>query len=139
MKASQKIVIKYIAQHLEQLNYLSDSVAELLQIDRKTHNLWVSIEKNKLLLMTDDSAFATYLRFQQQRIRQHVNQLFLIKLKSVRTKIIVIKHQAKEAEKTRPFQILPQTANVLSSIADSIEDEEIRETLRRLLQKNLNL
>ncbi len=133
MKKSKKIVIKHIAQHLEQLNSLSDSVARFLQIDRKIHTLWVSIEKNKLLLMTDDSAFATQLRFQQQMIREHVNQLFLIKLKSIKIKIIVVKHQAKEVAKERPFQILPQTAHVLSSIADGIEDEEIRETLRRLL------
>ena len=133
MRKSKKIVIKHIAQHLEQLNFLSDSVARFLQIDRKIHTLWVSIEKNKLLLMTDDSAFATQLRFQQQMIRQHVNQLFLIKLKSIKIKIIIVKHQPKEVAKERPFQILPQTANILSSIADAIEDEEIRETLKRLL------
>ena len=133
MRASKNIVIKHITEHLDQLNSLSDSVADFLRINRKIHHLWVSIEKNKLLLMTDDSSFATQLRFQQQRVRQHVNQLFLIKLKSVKIKIIVIKHQAKEVAKEKPFQILPQTADILSSIADGIEDEEIRETLRRLL------
>ena len=135
MKKSKQLVTKHIAQHLGELNELSDSVASLLQIDRNMHTLWVSIKKNKLLLMTDDSSFATQLRFQQALIQQHINQKFLIKLKDVKIKVIAAKPQAFEQVKEKCFRISSQTASVLSYIAEDIDDDELRESLRRLGRK----
>jgi hypothetical protein len=107
-----------------------------LQIDRKLHTLWVSIKKNKLLIMTDDSSFATQLRFQQALIQQHINQKLLIKLKEVKIKVIAAKPQAHEVAKPKCFRISSQTANVLSYIAEDIDDNEIRESLQRLGKKS---
>jgi len=137
MKQSKQFAFKHLGLHLNELNDLADSVARLLHIDRSIHTLWVSIVKNKLLLMTDDSSFATQLRFQQDVIRLHLNQKLLIKLKSVKIKIITIKHHSKEEAKDKFFQITPQTASILSCIADDIEDVEIRESLKKLLPKGL--
>lgn len=123
---------KHIAQHLGELNELSNSVASLLQIDRNFHTLWVSIKKNKLLLMTDNSSFATQLRFQQALIQQHINQKLLIKLKGVTIKVIAAKPHAFEQTKEKCFRISSQTANVLSYIAADIEDDELRERLQKL-------
>lgn len=135
MKKPKQLVNKQLTQHLDELNVLSDSVASLLQIDRKIHTLWVSIKKNKLLLMTDDSSFATQLRFQQALIQQHINQKFLIKLKEVKIKVIAPKPQAHEQVKKKCFRISAQNARVLSSIAKDIDDDELRERLRRLGRK----
>ncbi len=132
MRKSKKITIKYIEQHLKKLNALSDSVANLLQIDRNIHTLWVSIEKNKLFLMTDDSLFASRLRFQQDIVRQYLNKKLLIKLESVKIKIIAKQTQPREPRKEKRFQILPQTATILAGIAEGIEDDEIRASLKRL-------
>ncbi len=131
MKKSKQLVTKQIAQHLGELNKLSDSVASLLQIDRNIHTLWVSMKRNKLLLMTDDSSFATQLRFQQALIQQHINQQLLTKVKEVKIKVIAAKPQAHEQVKEKCFRISSQTTNVLSYIAEDI-DEELRESLRRL-------
>lgn len=132
MKEPKEFITKYIFQRLGDLNDLSDSVARLLQIDRDIHTLWVSIEKNKLLLMTDDSVFATQLRFQQNIICQHLNKKFLIRLKSVKIKVMAVNNPPSEKPNEQHFYISPQTANVLSYIAESIDDEELAECLRRL-------
>ncbi|HFC91686.1 MAG TPA: DUF721 domain-containing protein [Leucothrix mucor] len=132
MKKSKQLVTKQIELHLGELNKLSDSVASLLQIDRNIHTLWVSIKRNKLLLMTDDSSFATQLRFQQALIQQHINQKLLTKVKEVKIKVIAAKPQAYEQVKEKCFRISSQTAKVLSYIAEDIDDKELRESLRRL-------
>jgi hypothetical protein len=137
MKRSKQLVSKHIVQHLEKLDKLSDSVANLLQIDRKLHTLWVSIKKNKLLIMTDDSSFANQLYFQQTLIQKHINQELLIKLKEVKVKIIATKPQAHKVAKPKCFRISSQTANILSCIAADIDDNEIHESLKRL-GKSLN-
>jgi hypothetical protein len=132
MKEPKQFITKYIFQRLDDLNDLSDSVASLLQIDRDIHTLWVSIEKNKLLLMTDDSVFATQLRFQQEIICQYLNRKFLIRLKSVKIKVMAVNNPPREKLKGQYFYISPQTANVLSQIAEEIDDDEIGDSLRRL-------
>lgn len=134
MKEPKQFITAYIFQRLGDLNDLSDSVASLLQVDRDIDTLWVSIEKNKLLLMTDDSVFASQLRFQQDLICQYLNQKLLIRLKNVKIKIMVANNRIKEKPKPkeRHFYISPQTANILSYIAESIDDDELGESLRRL-------
>ena len=132
MKRSNQLVNKQLVQHLDKLNELSDSVASLLQIDREIHTLWVSVKKNRLLLMTDDSSFATQLRFQQALIQQYINQKFLIKLKGVKIKVIAATPQAYEQVKEKCFRMSLQNASVLSYMAEDIDDDEVRESLRRL-------
>ncbi|MCK5813584.1 MAG: DUF721 domain-containing protein [Cocleimonas sp.] len=132
MKEPRQFITKYIFQRLGELNELSDSVAGLLQIDRNIHTLWVSIEKNKLLLMTDDSIFASQLRFQQDIICQHLNQKLLIRLKSVKIKVMATSYQPTEVSNEKRFYISPQTAHTLFHIAEGIDDEALGETLKRL-------
>lgn len=132
MKRPKQIATKHIDQHLREINSLSDTVARLLHINRDVHTLWVSVSKNKLTLMTDDSTFATQLHYQQNIICQHINQQLLTTLKGVKIKLIPPTKEVREASRERCYQISSQTANVLSQIADTIEDEGIRETLKRL-------
>ena len=84
MKRPKQLVSQQITTRLQKINGLSDMVASVIQINRNNHTLWANIEKNQLVIMTDDSAFATQLRFQQDVIRQHVNQQLLIKLKAIK-------------------------------------------------------
>jgi hypothetical protein len=132
MKKSKQFIPQHIAEPLERLNELSEGVADLLQVDRDIHTLWISIRKNRLLIMTDDSSFATQLRFQQAHIEQYINQKMLMKLKQVKIKVIAAPPQYYDALRQKCFRISPYAANVLSSIAQGIEDEELRTCLKRL-------
>jgi len=133
MKKSKQLISEHIVQHLGELNELSESVADLLQIDRNIHSLWVSIKKNKLLIMTDDSPFATQLRFQQMIIRQHINQKLLIKLSAVKIKVIATNaFLRREKRQQRCYRISTDAGNILSHIAEGIEDKEISACLKRL-------
>lgn len=132
MKKSKQFTPKHIAEPLEKLNELSEGVAGLLQIDRNIHTLWISIRKNRLLIMTDDSSFATQLRFQQALIEQYINQKLLIKLKQVKIKVIAAPPQHYDAVRKKCYRISPYTATVLSSIAQGIDDDELRTCLKRL-------
>jgi hypothetical protein len=131
MKKSKQLIPRHIAEPLGKLNGLSDSVANLLQINWEAHTLWVSIKKNRLLIMTDDSSLATQLRFQQTLIEQHLNQKLLIKLKRVKIKVIAAKSQHYEATRQKCFRISPQAANILSSMAQGIDDEALRACLQK--------
>jgi hypothetical protein len=132
MKKSKQLISQHIVQHLSELNELSESVADLLQIDRSIHSLWISIKKNKLLIMTDDSLFATQLRFQQMIIRQHLNQKLLIKLSAVKIKVIAANALHHEERKRGCYHISTHAGNILSHIAEGIEDKEISACLKRL-------
>jgi len=133
MKQARKFATKRITERLHEMNSLSDKVASVIHIDRNRHTLWASIEKNQLVIMTDDSAFATQLRFQQGVIRQHIDHQLLIKLKAIKIKLIapqVQVHQEDTGEKC--FRISSQTSNILSYIAESIDDEKLQASLKKL-------
>ena len=132
MKQPKQLVTKRITEQLQKINGLSDRVASVIQINRNKHTLWANIEKNKLIIMTDNSSFATQLRFQQDVIRQQINQQLLIKLKSIKIKLIAPPVQAKQEVGEKCFQISSQTTDILSYIAESIDDEKLRGSLKKL-------
>ncbi len=132
MKQPKQLVTKRITEQLQKINGLSDRVASVIQINRNKHTLWANIEKNKLIIMTDNSLFATQLRFQQDVIRQQINQQLLIKLKSIKIKLIAPPVQAKQEVGEKCFQISSQTTDILSYIAESIDDEKLRGSLKKL-------
>ena len=134
MKEPKQLVSSYITKHLDVLNDLSDSVAHLLQVDRNIHTLWVSVKRNKLLIMTDDSSFANQLRFQQGIIQQHVNRTLLTTLKSVKIKLIAARPQVYEKKQQKCFRISASAARILSSMAEEVEDDDIVRLLKRLGQ-----
>jgi len=132
MKQPKQLVTQRITQRLHEINSLSDMVASVIQINRNNHTLWASIEKNKLTIMTDDSAFATQLRFQQDLIRQHINQQLLIKLKAIKIKLIAPPAQAQKDTGTRCFRISTQVADILAYIAEDIDDNKLKTSLKKL-------
>ncbi|RTZ66245.1 MAG: hypothetical protein DSZ29_03160 [Aquificaceae bacterium] len=132
MKRPKQLVTQRISKRLQEINALSDKVASVIQINRNHHTLWASIEKNQLIIMTDDSVFATQLRFQQDIIRQHINQQLLITLKSIKIKLIAPQAHRQEDTATKCFRISKKVADVLSYIAEDIEDDKLKESLKKL-------
>jgi hypothetical protein len=132
MKEPKQLVNPYITKHLDVLNDLSDSVAHLLQVDRNIHTLWISVKRNKLLIMTDNSSFANQLRFQQAIIQQHVNRTLLTKLKSVKIKLMPAPPQPYENTQQKCYRISSSASKILSSMAEGIEDDEIVRLLRNI-------
>lgn len=132
MKQPKQLVTQRITQRLHEINSLSDMVASVIQINRNNHTLWASIEKNILTIMTDNSAFATQLRFQQNLIRQHINQQLLIKLKAIKIKLIAPRAQTQEDTGTRCFRISAQVSDVLAYIAEDIGDDKLKASLKKL-------
>jgi len=132
MKKSKQLITQHIVQRLGELNELSESVARLLQIDRNSHSLWISIKKNKLLIMTNDNNFATQLHLQKKIIEQHLNQKLLIKLSNVTVKMIATNFVGREEEQQKCYRISKHAGNVLSHIAEGIEDDDISACLKRL-------
>lgn len=132
MKQPKQLVTQRITERLQEINGLSDMVASVIHINRNNHTLWASIEKNKLVIMTDDSAFATQLRFQQDVIRQYINQQLLIKLKSIKIKLIAPVPQPLSEAEEKCFRISSQTSDILSYIAEDVDDDELRASLQKL-------
>ncbi len=135
MKQPKQIVTQRISQRLHEINRLSDMVASVIHINRNHHTLWANIDKNQLIVMTDDSAFATQLRFQQDAIRLHINQQLLIKLKAIKIKLIAPQPQTQGNSGEKCFRISTQTADILSYIAEDIDDDKLKASLQKLGQK----
>ncbi|MCK5902762.1 MAG: DUF721 domain-containing protein [Cocleimonas sp.] len=132
MKKSKQLLNQKLTERLQVLNALSDNVANLLQIDRNQHTLWVVLKRNHLTLMTDNSSLANQLRFQEPIIAQYINKKLLTTLKKVKVKVITPKKQVIEVPKEKCFRISAKSAGELASIADGIKDETLRTTLKNL-------
>ncbi len=135
MKKISNFVNHQLTRSIESYDKLSLFVYKLLHLDQKKHNVWVVIKQQKLTIMTDNPYLGTQLRYQQDNIRDALNREFLLELKLSKVKIIPPKSENVK-KKTQRFVISERTGRVLSCIAEDIEDEELRESLKKLGRKH---
>jgi len=106
------------------MNYdkLSSFVYELMHLNKEKHNLWVVTKRQELTLMTDNPYLGTQLKYQQATICNELNKKFLLQLKSSKVKIIPPSLK-KEKRKQDLYKVGFQASEILTSIANQIEDE----------------
>ena len=131
MKKLTSLVNNELTRSINIYDKLSKSVYELLELNKNTHNIWVVVKQQQLTLVTDHPILASQLQFQQDKIRDHLNKTFLLQLKKTQIKIAPPK-AFRQIKKEKIFEISEDTANVLHEIANMIDDEEVRDSLKKL-------
>lgn len=135
MKKLTELVNNQLIRSIKSYDKLSDTVYEILHLNKEKHNVWVVVKQQQLTIMTDNPYLGTQLRYQQENIRDTLNRRFLLELKQSKVKIIPPKAKRPKEKKER-FIISEKTGNMLESIAKDIEDEGLRLSLIKLAQNS---
>ena len=134
MKNISHLVNANLVRSIENHDKLSAAVYSLLHLNKEKHNVWVVVKQNQLTIMTDNPYLGTQLQYQQQNICDHLNQQFLLQLRSTKVRIIPpsTKASPKQGEN---FMISNKAGKILATIAEDIEDEALKESLLALSKK----
>ena len=131
MKNFKHLVNSELTKSIENYDKLSAYVYELMHIDSKRHNVWVVTKRQELSLMTDNPYLGTQLRYQQSTICDALNKKFLMQLKTVKVKIIP-PSMATPKKKQDLYTVGSKASEILASIANEIEDQELKASLLKL-------
>ena len=135
MKNINDLVNSQLTSSIKTNDKLSDFVYALLHLNKDKHNLWVISKQQKLTLLTDNPYLATQISYQKDNICKELNRNFILNMKTVKVKIIP-PTGPKEKIKEERFIMNKKTAGVLKDIAQTIEDDEIKELLLSLSNTN---
>ena len=131
MKKISDLVNHQLTKSIKSYDKLSDSVYEMLHLNKTKHNLWVVVKQQQLTILTDNPYLGTQLRYEQDNIRIALNRQYLLELKNSKVKIVPPKAKLKKVKEER-FIITTKTTQILNTIADEIDDEELRNSLKNL-------
>ena len=121
----------YITQRLKQFDELQKTIIKILGIELEDTSLWAVVSKQQLTIFTDNPLLATQVKYQQRKICTHLNNVYNINLGSVHTKLIPAKIASKPVKIVRK-KLKKTTLDALSSIADNIEDKELKQILKNI-------
>ena len=131
MKNFHHLVNSELTKSIENYDKLSNFVYELMHLDKEKHNVWVVAKQQHLTLMTDNPYLATQLRYQQNAICDALNRKFLMELKTCKLKIIPPTADITK-KKQDLYKIGEKASAVLKTIANEIDDEELKKSLLKL-------
>ena len=134
MKNINDLVNTQLVESIKSYDKLSNSVYDFLHLNKQKHNVWVVVKQQQLTLLTDNPYLATQLRYQQQNICLHLNQKFLMQLKTIKVKIVPPESVREKVEESN-FIISDKASGILAGIADEINDEELKKSLLKLTDK----
>ena len=134
MKNFQHLVNSELTKSIENYDKLSNFVYELMHLDKQKHNVWVVAKRQNLTLMTDNPYLGTQLRYQQNTICDAINRRFLMELTTCKLKIIPPTTDITKKDQDL-YKIGTKACEVLSTIANEIEDEELKNSLLKLANK----
>ena len=138
MNKMQSFVDLRLVERLRHVDNLSKEVYKSLNLSPEKHNLWAVKSMRILTILTDDSILATHLRLGQGTIQRYFRQQHQINFDTVTIKMTMPPPQPVKEEK-RASKISQQSARILTSIANGIDDDELKKQLIRLAwQDNSN-
>ncbi len=135
MKNFKHLVNSELTKSIENYDKLSAFVYELMHLDKQKHNVWVVTKRQQLTLMTDNPYLGTQLRYQQSAICEALNRNFLMELKTAKVKIIPPTAELKK-EKQDLYRVGGKASEILTNIANEIEDDELRLSLLKLANQD---
>ncbi len=135
MKNFKHLVNSELTKSIENYDKLSAFVYELMHLDKHKHSVWVVTKRQQLTLMTDNPYLGTQLRYQQAAICEALNRNFLMQLKTTKIKIIPPTAELKK-KKQDLYTVGGKASEILTSIANEIEDDELKNSLLKLANQN---
>lgn len=119
-------------QQVEKLSTLLESCLGFCIQDRA----WPLIRKRRLVILTDDPHLATQARFSQKVLLKHFNEQLKLQLVGVDIKLVSLGFP-KVGKPLSRLPIQAETAQTLMSVAEDINDEELRQSLHNLAETAL--
>lgn len=119
-----------LSERLDQLDKLSYLISQHTNMCLD-NRIWPMVRNRRLLVLTDDPHFATQARFTQKTLCHHLNKELSLKLNGIDIKLIAMP-LARFGQKTSRAQMSEQTIETLTSIAQQINDEDLRQALVRV-------
>lgn len=129
-KLNHSLVHADLAEKLTRIDHLTRLLEKITAMPL-TNRVWPVLKSRRLLLLTDDPHFATQARFMQKDIRKQISGTLNIKLVALDIKLIALP-LASFGRKTGRLPISLQTSSVIHSIANEINDAELRQTLQNV-------
>ncbi len=135
MKSINQLVNSQLTRSIENYDKLSAFVYELMHLNKSKHNLWVVVKQQQLTLLTDNPYLGTQLRYQQQNICTEMNRRFLLELKTSKVKIVPPTATPNKVEQEL-YTIGDKASGILASIAEEIDDKELKDSLLKLAKRS---
>lgn len=132
MKKINQLVNSNINERLRNLDELTQTIAHYFSVPDE-NRFWPMLKNQTLTLLTDDPHFATQVRFKRRNLCSYLSQLANNKVTKVDIKVISLPLASFERNTNR-FRISDNTADIVNSIAGSIADPEIQQSLVRLVK-----
>ncbi|PIE00521.1 MAG: hypothetical protein CSA79_03460 [Thiothrix nivea] len=121
----------FLSERLDQFDQLTGVIEAFFQLPLD-NRVWPLVRGRKLILMTDDPHLATQARFMQKLLCKHINTELKLNISRVDIKIMSLPLAQKSRNIDR-HRVNQQTAKIINSIADTIEDPELQSALKQLI------
>lgn len=131
MKKIRSLVDRKLVKRLSHVDNLTKIVFAAVGLPEKKNQIWAVKDLRKVTILTNDSILATRLRFDQQQIINYINNHSTLMVSSLQIKMTMPKVTKRLAPRTT-YSLSEKSAKTISCIAESIEDEELRESLLRI-------
>lgn len=130
MKKIDQLISIGFDEKLHQLDRLTAEIARFFSVPTE-NRFWPLLKNQRITLLTDDPHFATQARFQQHLLCKHLSKCLNTNIRSIDIKVIGL-HLASIEQKTGDFRLSNDAANIMRSIAQGIDDKELREAIEQL-------
>ncbi|MGB1008796.1 MAG: hypothetical protein ACPGVP_03685 [Thiolinea sp.] len=129
-KVNRLVKNNFLNERLNQFDQLTELISTFMSHPLE-NRVWPLIRGRRLILMTDDPQLATQARFMEKPLCKHLNQQNSLKLSGVDVKLVNMP-LTRKGKRLNRNPISTDTADVISSIAESIDDKELQHALQRL-------
>lgn len=136
-KINNVIQDNFLHERLNQFDQLTQLICNFMSLPLE-NRVWPIIRGRRLILMTDDPQLATQARFMQKPLCKHINDQTQIKINhkisglDIKLMSMPLTRKGKHLGRNK---ISEQTSEILGSIAESIDDQELQTVLQRLAKQ----
>lgn len=100
------------------------------------HCIVANYEKETLVLLTDSASWSTKIRFQTpELLKQLKTTKPFSEIKKIKCKIRPKENEIVHTQKQKPMNISDENAQTIKTIANTIKDERLRESLLKLAEQ----
>ena len=134
MKTPSNLVGNDLGSRLRSVRQFSKIICDALDLPNHVDSVWAVKNLADLTILTNDSILATQIRLRQQELQANLKRLHGLDFRS-----ITVKMQSQAIRREKPLthqakRTMPSadSRKVIQSIAQNIQDDELRESLMRL-------
>jgi hypothetical protein len=133
MKTAREWVNPQLLKRLKEIDELKLIICNILQLESTTLSLWPVINKKSLTLLTDSHVLATQLHYQKHWILTSLKKKHAISLTAMDIKFVSPVKARPKLKKKLPNPT-KSVQNTVNSIAQGINDEDLRNALLNLMK-----